>query len=121
MASESADSSPRATKDTPTAGLIYMWGVILPTLGWLAYRGFARSVNLLHPALIFWIAVLAAVELLPVPVSRTLQFSLSFPVRLGIAILYAPAVAAAIALIGSFDPRELRREIRPLRSLFNRS
>jgi signal transduction histidine kinase len=38
-----------------------------------------------------------------------------------VAFIYSPGVAGAIAFLGSSDPRELRREIRPLRALFNRS
>jgi signal transduction histidine kinase len=70
--------------------------------------------------LAFWVLVLATVELLPVPVSRVLQLSLGFPIRLGIAILYPPFVAAGVALLGSFDSREIRHEITPLKSMFNR-
>ncbi len=71
--------------------------------------------------LLFWTLVVAVVELLPVPVSRIVQLSLSFPILLGIGILYDPPVAAAIAFLGSFDLRELRRELPLLRALFNRS
>jgi signal transduction histidine kinase len=71
--------------------------------------------------LVFWIVSVAVVELLPVPVSRGVQLSLSFPILLGIAILYDPPIAAAVAFLGSFDIREFRRELSLLRALFNRS
>jgi len=38
-----------------------------------------------------------------------------------IAILYPPEVAGAIAFIGAFDPRELKREVSLSTALFNRS
>jgi signal transduction histidine kinase len=71
--------------------------------------------------LISWIVILATIELLPVPAWRGLQLSLGFPIRLGMAILYPPGLAASLAWVGSFDPRELRRERRVLTSLFDRS
>jgi len=70
--------------------------------------------------LVFWTLVIVLVELLPVSVSKTLQLSLSYPVLLAVAILYDPAVAGVVALVGSFDSRELRRELPVLTSLFNR-
>jgi signal transduction histidine kinase len=70
--------------------------------------------------LLFWTLVIAVVELLPVSVSKTLQLSLSYPILLAAAILYEPAVVGAIALVGSFDSRELRRELPLLTALFNR-
>jgi signal transduction histidine kinase len=72
--------------------------------------------------LVFWVIAVATVELLPVPVSRVLRLSLSFPILIGVAIIYSsPLVAAAVAFVGSFDPRELRREVPALTALFNRS
>jgi signal transduction histidine kinase len=47
--------------------------------------------------------------------------SLGFPLLAAVAITYPPGLAAGVALIGSFDPRELKRELGPLRALFNRS
>ena len=68
-----------------------------------------------------WIAVVAGVELLPVPFWRGLQISVGFPILLAAGLVFHPAAAALIALIGSCDPREFRREVSPLRALFNRS
>ena len=50
-----------------------------------------------------------------------MQLSLSFPLLLGVAIIFDPPVATLIALVGSFDPRELRREVSLLKALYNRS
>jgi signal transduction histidine kinase len=61
------------------------------------------------------------VELLPVSVSKTLQLSLSYPILLAAAMLYQPVLVGAIAVLGSFDSRELRGELPLLTSLFNRS
>ena len=70
---------------------------------------------------VFWIVVIAVVELLPVPAWKSLQVSMAFPLFTAVSFVYPPALAGAVAFLGSSDPRELRREVRPLRALFNRS
>lgn len=95
--------------------------VVVPVVAYLALVLPARREELLQvPVLLFALAV-AVVDLIPVPGWGGLQLSLSFPILLGAAIVFPPPVAAAIALVGSADPRELRRETPPLRALFNRS
>jgi signal transduction histidine kinase len=70
--------------------------------------------------LILWAVLIAGVELLPVPAWRGVHLSLGFPLLMTVGILFAPPAAAVTALLGSFDPRELRREVSFLRALFNR-
>ena len=60
-------------------------------------------------------------ELLPVPVWRDARLELSFPISMAAAVLYPPAIAGLIAFVGSFDPREIRRDVPLSRALFNRS
>ena len=69
-----------------------------------------------------WIVAIAIVDLLPVATSGRFEFSLSFPLELSAAVLYAdPMVAGLIALVGSFDRRELSRELPLLMALFIRA
>jgi signal transduction histidine kinase len=70
---------------------------------------------------VFWILIIAVVELLPVPAWKSLQVSMAFPLFTAVSFVFQPAIAGAVAFLGSSDPRELRREVRPLRALFNRS
>ncbi len=70
--------------------------------------------------LVPWVVLVAIVELLPVPVWHGLQVSLGFPLLMVVAFLYPPVAAALAALVGSFDPREFRREVGLLLALFNR-
>ena len=98
----------------------YQLAVALPVLGWLVYQGILDphrffSAKIL-PALLFWILAVAVVDLMPVSVAGGLQLSLSFPIELAVAFIYVPPVAAAVALLGSFDLREMRREITPLKT-----
>jgi signal transduction histidine kinase len=99
----------------------YAWGVVL----------FAAAVTVwawmtIHPSVavgefLFWAALLAAAELLPVGLGFETRVTMGFPIHLTIAILYDPPVAMAIAGLGYLDLREIRREIAPHRAFFNRA
>jgi signal transduction histidine kinase len=71
--------------------------------------------------LLFWIMLLILVELLPVSLAFESEVTMGFPIHLAVAILFSPWVAMAIAGLGAFDPRELRREIALYHTIFNRS
>ena len=71
--------------------------------------------------LILWALAVAAMDLMPVQGPASAQLSLSFPILLAAAFVFMPPVAAAIALAGSIDQRELKRTIRPLKAVFVRS
>jgi signal transduction histidine kinase len=72
------------------------------------------------PALLLWAALVAAVELLPAPAWLGVDVSLGFPILTAVAITFSPHWAALVALVGSTDPREFRRETTLLKALFNR-
>jgi signal transduction histidine kinase len=113
-------------------GFAFKLLVILPVLVGLAWAVSAHPGAIFRPqltggerdssvALALWIAVVATVELLPVSVSSILRLSLSFPILLGVAILYrSPLVIGFVTLLGAFDSREIQREIAPVNALFNR-
>ena len=103
------------------AAPFFLWTIVSLVLVFLTLAAARSPKSLFQPKLLFWIAVVAVVELLPVPVSREIQFSLGFPVLLAVSILYPPHVAATVALLGSFDPRELRGQISLTKALYNRS
>src|SRR6266550_6410006 len=96
--------------------------VIVPTLGMIAYLAASRPSHLTHhPDLLLWAGLLALVELLPVPFWRDMHLSMGFPLLIAVGFLYTPVAAGSVALVGSFDLRELKREVSPLRAVFNRS
>lgn len=70
---------------------------------------------------IFWTVVIAVVEFLPIPIWRSLQVGPGFPLFTAAAFIHPASVAAVIAFLGASDPREFKRQVRPLRALFNRS
>lgn len=102
--------------------VLTLWGavVVIPTMIGVAALAADQWTVEWHTA-VFWILLIAGVELLQVPTWRGTSVSLGFPMLIAVAFLYPPGIAAAIAFLGSSDPRELRREVTPLRALFNRS
>src|SRR4051812_24626268 len=94
--------------------------VIAPVVALLTFEFVQHPGQVRQPAVLFWMAAVIIVDLIPVPGWGDLQLSLSFPILLGVAIVYTPEVAALVALIGSFDPRELHHEVSLLKALFNR-
>ena len=102
-------------------GIVFRIGVTIPTILILGLHVFQHPGAVTQHHLLFWAAAVAVVELLPVPVSRVLQLSLSFPILLGVAILLDPLTAGAVAFVGAFDLREFRRELPLLTALFNRT
>jgi signal transduction histidine kinase len=93
--------------------------VVVPTLAFLIVE-LVREPELVTTGAWFFAVCIAIIDLIPVPAWSGLQLSVSFPVLLGAAVLFPPAVAGAIALVGSFDPRELRGQIPVLRAAYNR-
>jgi signal transduction histidine kinase len=93
--------------------------VVVPTLTIGTFELF-RHPDVLLPELFVWAVLIAVVELLPVPAWRGLSVSLGRPVLMTVALTYGPLAAGFTAFVGTTDPREFRREIGPLRALFNR-
>jgi signal transduction histidine kinase len=94
--------------------------VVVPTAVFLTAQSLDPGLDL-NPIVLAWIALIAAIELLPVPTWHGVQVSVAYPLLIAIALAFPPEVAAIIAFTSSFDPRELKREITVLRALFNRS
>ncbi len=115
------------SRDRPA--LAFMLLVVASVIGGLALEISRRPLVFLHPrprenlaSLLLWTITVAVVELLPVPVSKDLRLSLSYPILLGVAILYRdPWIVALVTFVGSSDPREVARTIPILTALFNRS
>ncbi|MDQ3958121.1 MAG: sensor histidine kinase [Actinomycetota bacterium] len=105
-------------------GKFFGWTVVAGTaalMAWLLSESTGAG-----PAIstyIFWIALLAAVELLPVSLGFGTEVTMSFPIYLALAILFRNQIWVAMIItgIGSTDPRELKREIPVWRALFNRA
>jgi diguanylate cyclase (GGDEF)-like protein len=99
--------------------------VTVPLLCFLAFEVYHdpsafTGWNIVLPILV-WIVAIMVVDLMPVPMAMSFDFSLSFPLELSVAILYPPPVAALIVLLGSADVREFRRQLPPLTAVFVRA
>ncbi len=99
----------------------YQLLVIVPTITYLAVSLPAQRAALQDGDVLLFILAVAVVDLIPVPGWGNLQLSLSFPLLLGVAIIFPPPVATLIAFVGSVDPREFRLKVSLIRALFNRS
>ena len=92
------------------------------TLVFLLHGAATGQVNFRDtPELLFWVVVVAAVGLMPVPAWRGLRFGVDLPVIVAVAILYQPITAGWILFVGLFDERELKRQMPIMNSLLNRS
>ena len=97
--------------------------VAAPVLIWLGGQVLhdPRQFTSYGVAPLVWLVAVAVAELLPVPTNVSLAFSLSFPLELSAALIFPTPVAAAIALLGSTDWREIHRELAPLKAIFIRA
>jgi signal transduction histidine kinase len=89
--------------------------LLLWQVGW-HWEAFATDLDDLLP----WLLVVALADLWPVPIWGSVQLMMSFPVLLAAALVFPTFVAGSLSLIGTLDLREFRREISPLRGLYNR-
>lgn len=106
--------------DTPRRVRALQLAVAVPVTTWIVFE-LARGPAGLRLPLLLWIAMIAVVDLLPVSTTSGLEFTLSFPLMLTVAVMHRPAVAGVVALLGSFDRRELARQIPWLQAWFNRA
>jgi signal transduction histidine kinase len=108
----------------PFAIRLFRISVALPAIylvgfGIIAMQRLDESRVLLNVA--FWTVLIAVVELLPVPIWKSVRVSIGGPLFMAAAFIYPPPIAGLIAFLGASDPREIKRQIPPLHALFNRS
>lgn len=105
---------------TPLGAVVFRLLLVGSVIGWLVVHLPAYGHDFFQPAVLFFILAIIVVDLIPVPVWGGMSLSLSFPILLGVSILFPVPVAGSIALIGSVDPREIKGGVSPLTALFNR-
>jgi diguanylate cyclase (GGDEF)-like protein len=111
----------RQTHDRRTKIRLYELAVTVPVIAYLVWQILSDPQPFTEWQLYVWTIAVAVAELLPVPTNVSMAFSLSFPLELSAAMLFPTPAAAAIAFVGSADPRELRAEVPPLKALFVRA
>src|SRR4051794_15897518 len=88
---------------------VYSLIIAVPTISYLVVS-ISRTPEEFTRGVLLGVALGAAAEFLPAPAWREIHVSLAFPLLRAVAILSPPAWAAGIALVGSVDPAEFRRE-----------
>jgi diguanylate cyclase (GGDEF)-like protein len=111
----------RRAHDRRTSIRVYELMVTVPVVAYLVWSVFHDPQPFSEWQLYVWTIAVAVAELLPVPTNVSMRFSLSFPLELSAAMLFPTPAAAAIAFVGSADPREFRGEVPPLKALFVRA
>jgi diguanylate cyclase (GGDEF)-like protein len=99
----------------------YELAITVPFLGWIAWELVSEPGQFSDISILVWAASIAAVDLMPVPSTASMAFSLSFPLELSVALLYPTPVAGLITFLGAADRRELDRTLPPIKALFIRS
>ena len=101
----------------------YVWTVTATAIAVLVWQ--ASLVTEVPPIgdLVFWAALIAAAELLPVSLGFGTEVTMAFPLHLATAIVFRnqPFFAMAIAGLAAIDIREFKRAIPLHRALFNRA
>jgi diguanylate cyclase (GGDEF)-like protein len=98
----------------------YELGLVIPLIAWFAFDVIGDPSSASDPLLLEWVIAIAIVDLLPIPTTVGLPFSLSFPLQLSVALIYSPAIAGGIVFLGSTDARELRLKVPLWKALWNR-
>lgn len=114
-----AEAPPAPERDNWRSNLFQVV-IVVPVLAYLVAAFVGRRDEIFVTSALLFIVTVAIVDLIPVPAWGGMQLSLSFPILLGVAIVYPPPVATVIAFLGSCDPREFRLEMPVLRAIFNR-
>jgi signal transduction histidine kinase len=99
------------------------WGVSLATVAFLIPLVFAtlNSAGSQFWTVTVWLPLIVISDLLPVPVWGGVTIAPSLPILLAAAMLFQPVTVGVLALIGSTDLREARRQISFGHALYNRS
>jgi hypothetical protein len=122
--SATASGGERRSGEDGQALRVYLWTVTVLVLGLLVGAAFHERASLVSQvqSMIAWACVVAVADLLPVwLMGRAVSFSVSLPVTLAAGMILGPLPAAIISTVGAMDPREIRREITPVRAAYNRA
>jgi signal transduction histidine kinase len=107
-----------------TKSTLYAWSVAAAAVAILVSGALADSRPV--PPLttfVFWILILMAANLLPVAMGFGVQVTMAFPILLALILVFSrqPWVAMLIAVVGTVDIREFKRQIALHKAVFNRA
>lgn len=113
---------PSWPKPEPLYLKVVEWGGFVLVGGFLTVEASRTLITLGSDSfnLLGWLIAVAVTDLLYVPLWGT-TLAMSLPILLAAAMLFPPVVAGLLALVGTTDMREIRRQVSVGRSLFNRT
>lgn len=116
-------ASPAVRLDPDPLAAHAITGAVAALLATLIVRrsdSLVETVSAEWPSLLFWTLLVVVVNLVPVRV-EDLRLTLDLPLLLAVAFLWPAEVAALVAVLGSFDSREVSKgRVGLSRALFNR-
>src|SRR5438874_12971796 len=97
------------------------WAVRMPVLALVCALTASHWHQIVRetPSLLPWIALVCLVDLIPLRYASHL-LTMSIAILLAVGMTYTPVEAGLVAVLGSVDWREFRREVGLERALFNR-
>lgn len=107
----------RSDRVFPSAVVLGAAGIIV----WGTLSGRSAGAHVHPGSIAFWLIACAVSNLLPVPVARDVEVTMSGPANLAIAMLFPPPVAVAMVAAGSLTGWELKREVSVSHAAFNRA
>lgn len=119
-----APSSLRAKSHLrPRPSHFFFWFI---SLVWLTFLGWnlARDGDVLPSdawALVPWVILIAIVNLLPLTSWQHAYFTADIPITIAAMLILSPLETGLVTFVGTFDPREFRREVSLAKTVFNRS
>lgn len=117
---EDTTEAPARPRRDPFPARVYEVAVIVPVVA-VAIHGVVTHPKAINIDLVAWIVLIAAIDLLPVPMYRGVELLLDFPALIAVAMLYPAEIACAALFVASFSMTEIRGTVTPLRALFNRA
>jgi signal transduction histidine kinase len=115
-----AEGARAARRSRSHALMRYRLAVMVPAAVWLGLELHRAPVEL-HPSMLQWVVLLAAVELVATEAWGGPGLSVAFAVQVTVAMLFEPVAAGLIAFAGAFDPRVFHGRMRRLHDLSHRS
>ncbi|HXF57917.1 MAG TPA: sensor histidine kinase [Actinomycetota bacterium] len=96
------------------------------SVAWISFLAIQsiRDGTLMHWRLIEflpWLLVLVVLNLMPLPGWQSTEFAPDAPIVVAASLILSPIEAGVLAFLGTADRRELTRQIKPIKALFNRS
>jgi two-component system sensor histidine kinase DegS len=124
LTTDLAVSTPRPRwnrgREALSFGISFFAAVVITVVVGLRFEELQTMVQASLGELSFWAALVLVMNLIPFNEGER-SFSLDTPILLSVAILYPPAVACVVAVVGSLDLREVLGQVSFSRAIFNRT